>query len=515
MIESDSSGDESLAKGKRKDQPTSISTEKPVADESMSKLEYEGAEALMALALGFTGGAETATVPSVKAVPTPDSETDSASEAEFIEEGRKPKTIVACDHSYCLPASEKVVEDELASLIESVAKGTPKKKEKISAVAPVSDHLYSKATEIKANKKQNKKKVEAAKDKKPESPEFDASLYAPIASEWRKAKRGGNQANSIPANIIDSILLSPRRPATPKPVYQKRSMIEEMNVLYEFVKTGVDSEDVQYLKRSYEALLQEESQFWLNDTHWVEHPATNIPSAPVHKKKKRNDESRIHSTGSARSEGFYKMDIEEKWAHSHVTNKDDESEALLQKQIRARGAANQQSTREARSNQRRLLASVDAAWSDLLKFNQLQFRKKQLKFARSRIHDWGLFALEPIAADEMVIEYVGQNIRPVVADWREKRYNEQGIGSSYLFRVDVETIIDATRFGNLARFINHSCNPNCYAKVITVEGHKKIVIYSKQPIGVDEEITYDYKFPLEDEKIPCLCKAPQCRGYLN
>lgn len=87
-----------------------------------------------------------------------------------------------------------------------------------------------------------------------------------------------------------------------------------------------------------------------------------------------------------------------------------------------------------------------------------QFRKKQLKFARSRIHDWGLFALEPIAADEMVIEYVGQMIRPITADIREKKYNEMGIGSSYLFRVDMETIIDATRFGNLARFINHSCN---------------------------------------------------------
>lgn len=57
--------------------------------------------------------------------------------------------------------------------------------------------------------------------------------------------------------------------------------------------------------------------------------------------------------------------------------------------------------------------------------------------------------------------------------------------------------------------------PNCYAKIITIESQKKIVIYSKQPIGVNEEITYDYKFPLEDEKIPCLCGASQCRGTLN
>jgi len=87
-----------------------------------------------------------------------------------------------------------------------------------------------------------------------------------------------------------------------------------------------------------------------------------------------------------------------------------------------------------------------------------QFRKKQLKFAKSGIHDWGLFAMEPIAADEMVIEYVGQMVRPVVADLREAQYEATGIGSSYLFRIDLDTIIDATKCGNLARFINHSCN---------------------------------------------------------
>lgn len=130
----------------------------------------------------------------------------------------------------------------------------------------------------------------------------------------------------------------------------------------------------------------------------------------------------------------------------------------------------------------------------------------------------------------------------MVADNREKRYAQQGIGSSYLFRVDHDTIIDATKCGNLARFINHCCTvsdtpppanpapspplahpcpfhlffqPNCYAKVITIESQKKIVIYSKQAIAVNEEITYDYKFPLEENKIPCLCGTENCRGTLN
>ncbi|KAL9694617.1 hypothetical protein quinque_013902 [Culex quinquefasciatus] len=79
--------------------------------------------------------------------------------------------------------------------------------------------------------------------------------------------------------------------------------------------------------------------------------------------------------------------------------------------------------------------------------------------------------------------------------------DEMIIDSTYLFRIDMETIIDASNYGNLARFINHSCNPNCYTKVITIELEQKIVIYSKQPIGVNKEITYDYMVPLEDEKI--------------
>lgn len=69
-----------------------------------------------------------------------------------------------------------------------------------------------------------------------------------------------------------------------------------------------------------------------------------------------------------------------------------------------------------------------------------QFRKKLIKFARSRIHGWGLYALEAIAPDEMIVEYIGQKIRPTVADEREKRYERRGMGSSYLFRIDSDNV---------------------------------------------------------------------------
>jgi len=58
----------------------------------------------------------------------------------------------------------------------------------------------------------------------------------------------------------------------------------------------------------------------------------------------------------------------------------------------------------------------------------------------------------------MVIEYVGQLVRTLVADRREVDYTKKGIGSSYLFRIDSDHIIDATKCGNYARFMNHSCD---------------------------------------------------------
>ena len=69
--------------------------------------------------------------------------------------------------------------------------------------------------------------------------------------------------------------------------------------------------------------------------------------------------------------------------------------------------------------------------------------------------------MEEIPADEMVIEYVGELVRQLTADERERRYEAMGIGSSYLFRVDLEYIIDATKRGNMARFINHCCDVSC------------------------------------------------------
>ncbi|XP_073999250.1 SET domain containing 1 isoform X1 [Rhodnius prolixus] len=346
-------------------------------------------------------------------------------------------------------------------------------------------------------------------------PKNEALIHDHIYTERKKLPL---QPVSVNENRME-IPSPPKKESTKR--YTQRDLIGEMKNLYAFLTIGIDCEDMKYLKWCYGHLLSDTTDvrvnYWLNDTHWVGHPATDI----LPPKRRRKDDWHVHKTGCARTEGFYKVDVKQKMKHKHNFAAHTMGSGLVEQAeiaTQVKGATGKMVaiSREARSNQRRILTAFGTdTVSDLLKFNILKFRKKQLRFAKSSIHDWGLFAMEPIAADEMVIEYVGQMIRPVVADLRERQYEATGIGSSYLFRIDLETIIDATKCGNLARFINHSCNPNCYAKIITIDSQKKIVIYSKQQINVNEEITYDYKFPIEEDKIPCLCGAQGCRGTLN
>lgn len=172
---------------------------------------------------------------------------------------------------------------------------------------------------------------------------------------------------------------------------------------------------------------------------------------------------RVHVTGSARTEGYYKISHAEKSAYvaqyaSRVTVNEvaPEKEQAPQQNVtssrsnRANARRRAQGLEEINQVQRAMaLSKGESAATELIKFNQLQTRKKHLRFARSPIHDWGLYAMERIMRGEMVIEYVGEIIRAQVADKREKAYERQGIGSSYLFRIDEDLVVDATKKGNL------------------------------------------------------------------
>lgn len=143
----------------------------------------------------------------------------------------------------------------------------------------------------------------------------------------------------------------------------------------------------------------------------------------------------------------------------------------------------------------------------------------RLEAMRSHIHGWGLFTKIDIPKHHMIVEYMGETVRRAIADKREQMYEMSGIGSCYMFRLDREYIVDATRVGCMARFMNHCCDPNAYAKVITVDGEKgnefKIVVFANKDILSGEEITYDYKFPVEDGSLRCTCGAKNCRGRMN
>ncbi|KDE83534.1 histone H3 methyltransferase complex [Aspergillus oryzae 100-8] len=248
-----------------------------------------------------------------------------------------------------------------------------------------------------------------------------------------------------------------------------------------------------------------------------------------------------NTTGAARTEGRkrilesekskylpHRIKVQKAREEREARAKNDPHTAAVEAaRVAAAKNISKSTSRSTRVNNRRLIADINAQKQalptqsgdgDVLRFNQLKKRKKPVRFARSAIHNWGLYAEENISANDMIIEYVGEKVRQQVADMRERQYLKSGIGSSYLFRIDENTVIDATKRGGIARFINHSCTPNCTAKIIKVDGSKRIVIYALRDIERDEELTYDYKFEREwdsDDRIPCLCGSTGCKGFLN
>lgn len=151
-----------------------------------------------------------------------------------------------------------------------------------------------------------------------------------------------------------------------------------------------------------------------------------------------------------------------------------------------------------------------------------QYRKMKSEWrnnvvlARSRVQGLGLYAARDIEKHTMVIEYIGMLIRNEIAERHEKKHEAANRGI-YMFRLDEDRVIDATLAGGLARYINHSCDPNCVAEAVEIDREKKILIIANRKILKGEELGYDYKLEKEDDqhKISCLCGAKTCKKYMN
>jgi SET domain-containing protein len=134
----------------------------------------------------------------------------------------------------------------------------------------------------------------------------------------------------------------------------------------------------------------------------------------------------------------------------------------------------------------------------------------------SAIQGTGAFATRTIKKGTRIIEYLGQRI-----SWRtaDKRYDDEKMNRhhTFLFTVDDKTCIDAAVNGNDARFINHSCDPNCEA----INDRKRIFIEAIRTIPAGTELVYDYQYErtddhsAEDERFyKCRCGSPKCRGTI-
>jgi SET domain-containing protein len=129
----------------------------------------------------------------------------------------------------------------------------------------------------------------------------------------------------------------------------------------------------------------------------------------------------------------------------------------------------------------------------------------KLAIRESRIHHRGVYALEDIPPNRKVIEYTGERINR-----RETRRRSEG-PLTYVFTLDSYWSLDGAVGGSGAEIINHSCDPN-----LRSWNFKNHILYmSRRAIRKGEELTVDYRFDTEAERVPCLCNSRHCRGTIN
>ncbi|KAK9943777.1 hypothetical protein M0R45_009374 [Rubus argutus] len=148
-------------------------------------------------------------------------------------------------------------------------------------------------------------------------------------------------------------------------------------------------------------------------------------------------------------------------------------------------------------------------------------RFQKCEYAKTKVFKtegcgWGLLANENIKAGQFIIEYCGEVISWKEAKKRSQAYEIEGLRDAFIIYLNASESIDATVKGSLARFINHSCQPNCETRKWNVLGEIRVGIFAKQDILVGTELAYDYNFGwYGGATVRCLCGAPSCSGFLG
>jgi hypothetical protein len=141
---------------------------------------------------------------------------------------------------------------------------------------------------------------------------------------------------------------------------------------------------------------------------------------------------------------------------------------------------------------------------------------RRIQVRRSGVHGKGVFALQPLAAGETLIEYKGE-----VIGWdealRRHPHDPAQPNHTFYFHLDDARVIDGGVNGNAARWINHACAPNCE----TEDADGRIFIKALRDIAAGEELFFDYRLVIDERYTPrlkkeyaCWCGAPTCRGTM-
>jgi uncharacterized protein len=148
--------------------------------------------------------------------------------------------------------------------------------------------------------------------------------------------------------------------------------------------------------------------------------------------------------------------------------------------------------------------------------------QRRIQVRKSGVHGKGVFALKPIARGERIIEYKGQIISWPEAEARHPHDPDQPNHTFYFSLDDGSHVIDGGRGGNAARWINHSCEPNCVAdEVDSGPGRGRVFIKAKRKLKAGEELFYDYGLIIDErhtvklkKEYACHCGSRRCRGTM-